>query len=158
MHFHLTESPVMTRWERILAFISGGILVSLLFTAALLRPSTQGFGTHQQLGLPPCSIRIFFDVRCPACGMTTSWAHAVRGQLPSALKANIGGTLLAALAVIAGPWGVISGIRGRWLWPPPNDLWTATLTIGILLVTLSDWVARLWGNALWGNALWGNAN
>jgi len=76
--------------------------------------------------------------------MTTSWAHAVRGQLPSALKSNVGGTLLAVLAVIAGPWGVISGIRGRWLWSPPRDLWVAVLTIAILLVTLIDWVIRLW--------------
>jgi len=76
--------------------------------------------------------------------MTTSWAHVVRGQLSSALNANTGGTLLAVLAVIAGPWGVVSGIRGRWLWPPPSDLWVAVLTIGILLVTLSDWAVRLW--------------
>jgi hypothetical protein len=48
------------------------------------------------------------------------------------------------LAVIAGPWGVISGIRGRWLWSPPSDLWVAALVIGILLVTLSDWAVRLW--------------
>ncbi len=144
MHFHQTESPVMTRWERLLVLISGGLLLSLLFTAAMLRPSTRGFGTHQQLGLPPCSIRVFFDVRCPACGMTTSWAHTVRGQLPSALRSNIGGTLLAVLAVIAGPWGVISGIRGRWLWSPPSDLWVAALTIGVLLVTLGDWLVRLW--------------
>ncbi|MDP6556058.1 MAG: DUF2752 domain-containing protein [Pirellulaceae bacterium] len=87
---------------------------------------------------------MFFDVRCPACGMTTSWSHTVRGQLPSALRSNTGGTLLAVLAVIAGPWGVISGIRGRWLWSPPSDLWVAALVIGILLVTLSDWAVRLW--------------
>lgn len=147
MHIHQTESPAMTRWARILAFISGGILLALLVTAAMLRPNTQGFGTHQQLGLPPCSIRVFFDVRCPACGMTTSWAHTMRGQLPSALKSNTGGTLLAVLAVIAGPWGVISAIRGRWLWPPPGDLWVAALTIGILLVTLGDWGVRLWIDA-----------
>ena len=144
MQTHQTESPVMTRWERILVLTSGGILFALLFTAAILRPSTRGFGTHQQLGLPPCSIRMFFDVRCPACGMTTSWAHTVRGQLPSALKANIGGTLLAMLAVLAGPWGVISGMRGRWLWSPPSELWVAALTVGILLVTLGDWAVRLW--------------
>jgi hypothetical protein len=76
--------------------------------------------------------------------MTTSWAHTVRGQLPSALGANVGGTLLAMLAMIAGPWGVISGILGRWLWPPPSDLWVAALTVGIVLVTLGDWLLRLW--------------
>jgi len=86
-------------------------------------------------------------MRCPACGMTTSWAHAVRGQLPSALRANVGGTMLAALAVIAAPWGVVSGFRGRWLWPPPSDLWIAALTISILLVTLADWGTRLWMDA-----------
>lgn len=79
--------------------------------------------------------------------MTTSWAHTVRGQLPSALKSNTAGTLLAVLALIAAPWGVISGARGRWLWLPPSDLWIALITIGILFVTLSDWGIRLWLDA-----------
>ena len=144
MNFRQHQSLAMTRWERITVFISGGILLSLLMTAAILRPSTQGYGTHQQLGLPPCSIRMFFGMRCPACGMTTSWSHTMRGQLPSALASNTAGTLLAILALIGGPWGVSSAVRGRWLWPPPNDLWLAALTVGIVLVTLGDWAVRLW--------------
>lgn len=79
--------------------------------------------------------------------MTTSWAHAVRGQFPSAFRSNTGGTLLALLAVIAGPWGVLSAVRGRWLWVPPSDLAVAALTLAVLLVTLGDWGVRLWMDA-----------
>jgi hypothetical protein len=55
--------------------------------------------------------------------------------------------MLALLAVTAGPWGLLSGIRGRWIWSPPSDPWVAALTIGIFLVTLGDWGVRLWLDA-----------
>ncbi len=78
------------------------VLLSLLATARRLEPAEQGYGTHQQLGLPPCVSQALWGVPCPACGMTTSWALATRGQWTLAVQANAGGFLLAliALAVI----------------------------------------------------------
>ncbi|MGE0607773.1 MAG: hypothetical protein AB7O62_11835 [Pirellulales bacterium] len=49
------------------------VLAALLATAACLRPAEQGFDTHQQLGLAPCTSMQLFGKRCPSCGMTTAW-------------------------------------------------------------------------------------
>ena len=35
-------------------------LLAPLGVAAMLRPDGRGFGTHQQLGLPPCTFRVLF--------------------------------------------------------------------------------------------------
>ena len=118
-------------------------LLALLAVAAFLRPDPRGLGTHQQFGLPPCTFRFFFGRPCPTCGMTTSWAHLVRGQLIGALRASVGGTLLGALAVVSVPWLVVSAARGRWLGWAPNGTTVGWVASAILLVTLIDWGIRL---------------
>ena len=133
----------LTWLERAVVVAAGALLVSLLATAAWLSPSSRGMGTHQQLGLPPCTIVAWFDMRCPSCGMTTSWSHMVRLQPLAALRANAGGALLAVAAAFTGPWLLGSGVRGRWLVGPPRE--TVTLAVGlfIITVTLIDWTLRL---------------
>src|SRR3954447_16098360 len=48
-------------------------LGTVLGVACWLRPDPRGMGTHQQLGLPPCTFYLYTDVPCPSCGMTTSF-------------------------------------------------------------------------------------
>ncbi len=45
-------------------------MVVVLGVARWLEPDAKGYGTHQQLGLPPCSSILLFGSKCPACGMT----------------------------------------------------------------------------------------
>ncbi len=118
-------------------------LLALLAVAAFLKPDPRGLGTHQQFGLPPCTFRFFFGRPCPSCGMTTSWAHLVRGQLIGALRASVGGTLLGMLAMVSVPWLVVSAARGRWLGWAPNGTTVGWVASAILLVTLIDWGIRL---------------
>ena len=118
-------------------------LLMLLAAAAWLKPSPLRHGTHQQLGLPPCTFWVLFGRPCPTCGMTTAWAHLVRGQVIGALRANVGGTLLAVVAMIAMPWLLGSAARGRWLGMAPNGAVAACISTTILLVILIDWLVRL---------------
>jgi Protein of unknown function (DUF2752) len=132
------------RWlERLLVTLAGGVLVTLLVTAAWLTPNPRGMGTHRQLGLPPCTIVQWFGIRCPSCGMTTSWAHLLRGHVASAFRANAGGALLAVAALLCGPWLLISGLRGRWLVTPPHEGMTLAVGLVIVAVTLIDWTLRI---------------
>jgi hypothetical protein len=132
------------RWlERVLAMLAGGVLLALLTTAAWLTPSAQGMGTHQQLGLPPCTSVQWFGIRCPSCGMTTSWSHLVRGNVLSAFRVNAGGALLGAVALVCSPWLLVSAVRGRWLLAPPHEGVTLAVGLTIVVVTVIDWALRV---------------
>jgi len=125
-----------------MAVLGLGLLLPLV-VAGLLVPSPLGLGTHQELGLPPCTMVMLCGCRCPTCGMTTAWAHMVRGQVVAAVEANSGGAVLALLDMLAVPWLLASAALGRWLaWTPDADagLWIMLAVMGLTLV---DWSIRL---------------
>ncbi|MCA9268178.1 MAG: DUF2752 domain-containing protein [Planctomycetales bacterium] len=130
-------------YTRLTIAAMGVVLISMLGVAVWLKPSPRGFGTHTQLGLQPCTFTQLARIRCPSCGMTTSWAHTVRGQLFSAVKANSGGTLLALLALVGGPWLLLSGVLGKWFCGRPNEWLVVALAAFVVIVTLTDWGIRL---------------
>ena len=139
-----SEHPWVLRWyERGALLLAGGMLVSLLAIAAWLTPSPMGLGTHQQLGLPPCTMRVLFNLRCPSCGMTTSWSRLMHGNVLGSVQANAGGSLLAMTALVTGPWLTASGLRGRWIWGPPHELTVLGVAALVVVVTLADWCVRL---------------
>ena len=114
-----------------------------LVLAGLLRPDPRGNGTHQQLGLPPCSLLILSGIPCPACGMTTSWALATKGRFQEALNAHVSGTLLALLALVVGSGFTIVAALGKQLsWQPGSTTW-AVFSVALALLVLGEWVVRL---------------
>ena len=117
----------------------------LLLLAVWLKPNPAGYGTHQQLGLPPCSIQFWFGIPCPSCGGTTAFAHFVRGEWGRAVRANTAAFLLAGLCAVGVPWSWASAWRRRYL--GVTDIVPVSL---VVLVTLSSiatvqWLARLKG-------------
>jgi hypothetical protein len=69
--------------------------------------------THRQLNLPPCTFKEATGLPCPSCGMTTSFALLVRGDLVNSLRANAVGTLLAVWCLEVIPWALASAVRRR---------------------------------------------
>ena len=128
--------------QRMWALATGIVLFGLLLLARFLSPNPDGIGTHQQLGLPPCTFVGMFGVRCPTCGMTTSWAHFTRLQFASSWQANPGGLCLAIVALCAGTHAITSAVRGRYR-SPLNAKWSVALTLAITALTLFDWASRL---------------
>ena len=129
--------------QRIVLAALALLLLALLVAARTLTPDARGHGTHQQLGLPPCTFSVIFERPCPACGMTTSWSWLLRGEIGRALAANAGGVLLAGLCLAGVPWLAVSAFRGRWCGGPPED-WTVAAVAGLVgLVTTGQWVWRL---------------
>ena len=128
---------------RTTALLSGVLLLALLVTARSLTPSPTGSGTHQQLGLPPCTAVLLLDRPCPACGMTTSWAHTMRGNLVEAACANSGGMLLALIALAFLPASCYFFFRGKATRGHWFSLVLAICLITALSVALIQWVYRL---------------
>lgn len=124
-------------------FVAGGTLLALLATAACLRPDPTGRGTHQQLGLPPCTFAFLVGRPCPSCGMTTSWSYLLRGHPLRAVQANAGGVLLGLTAMAAAPWLMIYSLRGRPLGSRPNDAVLVVLALSVAFVTLAQWAWRM---------------
>lgn len=120
-----------------------GLALTLLLLARSLDPSGRGYGTHQQLGLPPCSSILLWDTRCPACGMTTSWSYLMRGQLVSAWYANAGGTLLGLIALAYIPAICYYLARGYWSRQGWLSFSLALSLSAALLVAFGQWLSRL---------------
>lgn len=102
----------MTFSQRLAALGVAALGAAPLVVAATLVPAVAGMGTHRQLGLPSCTWPVAFGIPCITCGMTTSFALAVRAQFVAAAAAQPAGLLLAivaALAVVVGLWGALSG-------------------------------------------------
>jgi hypothetical protein len=92
--------------------IAAGCLMPLII-AAMLPPSPNGFATHTQLGLQQCAFLERTGLPCPSCGMTTSWAWFVRGNLAASLYVQPMGTVLAVIAVACVWVGLYIAITGR---------------------------------------------
>lgn len=111
--------------------------------AVWLTPDRSGSGTHEQLGLPPCSFKVLVGVPCPSCGMTTAWAHTLHGEVVGALRSNVGGTLLCLADLVVVPWLLASALAGRWMLMAPRDRPIAWMAIVFVVITLSDWAFRM---------------
>ena len=94
---------VLTRAERRNAGLAALGIFGIFAVAALLTPDARGIGTHQQLGLPPCTTEAVLGIPCPFCGMTTSFSHMAHGQVVEAVVVQPAGALgfviAAALAL-----------------------------------------------------------
>jgi hypothetical protein len=93
--------------------------------------------THRQLGLPECTFKTLTGEPCPSCGMTTSFALLMRGDLVNSLQANWVGTVLAVFLLLLIPWALTSLIRGRFVFIQSLEralTWAVTFFLTLLLV------------------------
>ncbi len=129
-----------TRW--VLVFLALGT-TAVFAVARRLEPSPSGFGTHRQLGLPPCHFYWVTGKPCPTCGMTTAFAWFVRGRFDRSFRSNPAGLLLAAGSMVLTPWFLASAAAGR----PLGFASLERPLIGLLALTIAlsllSWLIRL---------------
>ena len=133
----------LDRQARLIAIaIAAG--TSVLFAVAwCLEPDNRGYGTHQQLGLPECQFLRLTGWKCPQCGMSTSFAHIVRGQAVQAWRSNPCGPILAVvLAAVVFPWSVIAGLTGRSLLTRQPEFVILCMAGCYLLIATGTWLIR----------------
>lgn len=137
---------------RLVLLLIAGALVCVFGVAFWINPyepdgTPRTMSTHTQLGVPPCNFVVMTGKPCPACGMTTSFALLVRGDVGASLRANWAGTLIAVLWALTTVWALASGIRGRMLLirPGKGEI-VLTVTVGVVLVLM----LTRWGIVLLG--------
>jgi hypothetical protein len=136
------DSPRLGAIARALLLALAAILIGLFATAGRLTPDPRGYGTHEQLGLSPCAILRLTGRPCPTCGMTTSIAWLVRGQLARSWRANPVGPLAASACLALVPWllAVAATGRQRGRWPVGATLMGAAVVMAA--VTVLVWALR----------------
>jgi hypothetical protein len=114
-----------------------------LLAARWVVPGTADLGTHTQLGLPPCGVWLLLHIPCPACGLTTAWAHLARGDLFASLAIHPLGLPLFGLTALLGLRALLGVLRAgspsAWLLQPTRLHAALGLTLSLALV----WLARL---------------
>ena len=93
-----------------------------LLVARMLTPSERGVGTHQQLGLPPCTFLWATGFPCPFCGMTTSWALAAHYEIARSIHTQPAGFALFVVCAAFVPILLALAITGRIAFRPEQVL------------------------------------
>ena len=132
--------------SRGLLVLVGLFLLAGFGLAGRLSPDPRGYGTHQQLGLPECTFQMLTQWPCPSCGGTTAFAHFVRGQWPSAVRANAAAFVLALVCAVLVPWCWASAVCGRAI-GIINPEWTLLA----LVLAMSGLFVLQWGVNLLSN-------
>jgi len=148
----IADTPPVVR-SRVAARIWAAVLLlgslSVLGIALWLQPSPTGYGTHQQLGfgnyhLAPCGMLMTTGYPCPTCGMTTAFAHTVRGQFLRAIWAQPSGFLLALatmITAVASAWTLVTGRNP--LWPLILYVTPYRLFATLLILLFGGWFFRI---------------
>ena len=136
--------PIKLAWyHRTALLLISFSLLGLFALAATLQPDKRGYGTHEQFGFSPCWFVENWNMRCPSCGMTTSWAHLTQGKIWDSLRANSGGTALAVLALWL-CWALLaSALRGHWIGQLPGTWSPVLIPLTVVIIIGVDWIIRL---------------
>lgn len=110
----------------------------VLSIAVYLTPSPTGMGTHEALGLPPCSFVLNAGLPCPTCGMTTAFSNVVRGRLWAAFLAQPAGMVLGFATIIGLGYAVYVAVAG-WTLYVNWDRIGVRLVVGLGFLILAGW-------------------
>ncbi|MFO0800326.1 MAG: DUF2752 domain-containing protein [Gemmataceae bacterium] len=140
--------PRLTRGVRVGLAAVAVTLVAVFGVAAYLNPygpdgAARTMATHTQLGLPPCNMVSLTGKPCPTCGMTTSFALLVRGDVRASLAANWVGTVTALAWAALLVWSVASLSAGRMLFVRRGELALTLLVAAFLVLALGRWAVIL---------------
>lgn len=117
--------------------------MAVLVLAGSLQPDPRGYGTHEALGLAPCSMKQLTGVACPSCGMTTAFALAAHGRLFDALATQPAGAILAMACAL----GVLACGYAAWRDTPIERYLPALLRprliVGLIGLILLAWIYRI---------------
>jgi hypothetical protein len=145
--------PVLRPWVRgsLIGLALG--LIAVFAVAFWINPynadgSPLTMASHRQLGLPPCTFYFTTGLPCPSCGMTTSFALLMHGDVRNSLRANAVGTLLAGFGLLLIPWCLASAVCQRTLFIRSVERALTLVVLLFLSMMLLRWIIVI-GLAWW---------
>jgi hypothetical protein len=123
--------------------ILGGVALSVLALSRALTPDARGFGTHGQLGLPPCGFLFLTGLPCPACGLTTCFAHMARAEFGRALQVNALGVPLFLFVFALPLMAVWAAARKRAFFETFARMQLRGVCIAFASLALLHWLVRI---------------
>jgi Protein of unknown function (DUF2752) len=151
--------PYMSLWVRG-ALVCLAVFLTLIFGIAIyLNPyredgTARQQETHRQLGLPPCTFYEKTGLPCPSCGMTTSFALLIRGDLWHSAQANFAGTLLGTFCLFLIPWSLASIWKQRLLFVRSFETMMTILVASFMGIMLLRWAVVAGALYFFGTRLW----
>jgi hypothetical protein len=121
-------------WRHRLVLAAPLAMIGLL---AFVRPGGEGPTV--------CPFALCTGMACPGCGMTRAASHLIRGDLTTALTYHPLVPLIAILSVGGWAWYLLR--RSGRVQPLPTR-WVNMILIGIGIMLLGVWVARLLSGTL----------
>lgn len=110
--------------------------------ALVAEPDSRGFGTHEQLGLPPCRMMEWTGVPCPGCGVTTSVTLAAQGEPVQAFLVQPFGVLTVIALPLLSIWAVLGHLRGADLYSTIEQRKGVWIKATLLLMGLA-WIYKI---------------
>jgi len=101
------------RFDRLLMACAAAGIAGVLLLARWLHADPRGFGTHEQLGFPPCLTRHYLDIPCPFCGMTTAFALMAHGRFVDAFLTQPAGAAAFVVALATCIVLIVMLVTGR---------------------------------------------
>lgn len=120
-----------------------GAATALVALAYRLRPAAEGFGTHRQLGLPPCPFLTITGLPCPGCGLTTSFAHMSKFNPVAAFAAQPFGVYAFVLTLMLIPLSAYL-VKRRVSWQMAFELRAVQFALRLSAALLiAGWIYKL---------------
>ena len=150
---YLSRNSVLARglsrqWHGLLIRVRGFMVLAacsmILTMMAWLVPAKAEYGTHEQMGLPPCSFLERTGYPCPTCGLTTSVSAMVHGKFFLACKSHLVGVVVFLALIVLSVASAIEVFTGRGMLNRLGKIqwWLAGGLIGLF----GGWIVKLiWG-------------
>ncbi|MEO6710276.1 MAG: DUF2752 domain-containing protein, partial [Planctomycetota bacterium] len=134
---------VRSKGHWIFTTVAAASVLGLVVLRCFTTPDPQGHGTHQQLGLPPCSMMQLTGFPCPGCGVTTAASYLVHGDWKQAVVTQPFGALLAVGAVSIFLWAMIETLRGRDAYADFRRFVRPWMYVGLGVAMLAAWAYKI---------------
>lgn len=109
----IAESPAGKWVDRLSAALLVALAIVFVALLASVDPDPRGHGTHEQLGMQPCSWPEVYGKPCPTCGVTTAATLLVHLRPIDAVATQPFGAFLAAIGLIVAGIAAWSLVRGE---------------------------------------------